>query len=157
MVKKTNKDTSAEATQVEEPVIAEAVEPEAEISETAEVAPVEEAPVVEPNSPEVAVEVPPTKVTEVSHNPTFIEWPTDLWGLTHDLKAAFVAAASRVQGALDKKRLVDEVINIGRLHLEAKFTVDAKVRQAAIDAVIAENEAKEAEEAEQEPAQKELF
>jgi len=89
----------------------------------------------------------------VSHNPTFVEWPTDLWGLTHDLKAAFVAAASRVQGALDKKRLVDEVINIGRLHLEAKFTVDAKVRQAAIDAVVAENEAKEAEE----PAQKELF
>lgn len=125
-------------------------DPEPAVIETPEVT----EPVVDPKAKEEKVkEVKKTKEIVVSHNSTFIEWPTDLWGLTHDLKAAFVAAASRIQGAIDKKRLVDEVINIGRLHLEAKFTVDAKVRQAAIDAVVAENEAKEAEE----PAQKELF
>lgn len=100
---------------------------------------------------EIPVEAPAT--IEVFHNSTFIEWPTDLWGMTTEIKEAFVRLASRIQGAADKKRLADQVINIGRLHLEAKFSVDAKVRQAAIEAVIAENEAKEVEE----PAQKELF
>lgn len=99
---------------------------------------------------------------KASHNPTLLVWPTDVWGFTAQLKDAIVAAASRVNGAADKKALVDAVLATGLAHLEAKYKVDAAVRQAAIDAVIAENEARETEETVQEtkpevPAQGELF
>jgi hypothetical protein len=102
----------------------------------------------EPEATE-AVEAP---VAAVSHNATMVVWPTDTWGLTAGLKDAIVAAASRVNGAADKKALVDAVLATGLAHLEAKYMVDAGIRQAAIDAAIAQNEAKE-----EAPAQAELF
>ena len=105
---------------------------------------------------EEVTEAPAVEAVDVSHNSSFLVWPTDPWGMTIELKAALIHIASRIQGATDKKELVDAVLEIGLGHIKAKFLVDAKVRQAAIDAVIAENEAKEAETVEA-PAQTELF
>ena len=106
-------------------------------------------------SEEVATVVAAATPVEASHNPTLLVWPTDVWGFTAQLKDAIVSAASRVNGAADKKALVDAVLATGLAHLEAKYTVDAAIRQAAIDAVVAQNEAKEAEP--EAPAQAELF
>lgn len=92
---------------------------------------------------------------QASHNPTMLVWPTDVWGFTAALKDALVAVASRVNGAPDKKALVDAVLATGLAHLEAKYANDSMIRQNAINAAIAQNEAKEAEL--EDPAQGELF
>lgn len=97
----------------------------------------------------------PARPVKASHNPTLLVWPTDVWGFTTQLKDAIVAAASRVNGAADKRALVDAVLATGLAHLEAKYAIDSAIRQAAIDAAIAHNEAKEAEA--EVPAQGELF
>ena len=102
-----------------------------------------------------AISATPAGLPIVSHNSTLVEWPTDTWGFTTELKAAIINVASRVQGAADKKLMVDQVFNIGRAHLEAKFAIDSSIREAAIAAAIADNEAKEAEV--EAPAQTELF
>lgn len=102
-----------------------------------------------------AISATPAGLSIVSHNSSLVEWPTDTWGFTTELKAAIVNVASRVQGAADKKLMVDQVFNIGRAHLEAKFAIDSSIREAAIAAAIAENEAKDAEP--EAPAQTELF
>lgn len=104
---------------------------------------------------EVGAVVEAATPVEASHNPTLLVWPTDVWGFTAALKDAIVSAASRVNGAADKKALVDAVLATGLAHLEAKYAVDSAIRQAAIDAAIAQNEAKEAEP--EAPAQAELF
>lgn len=151
----------AEVAPVEAPIAEEPV-PEASVEVPVAVTP---APVVEAPAPTQGVITPeqaattdavptPAALPIVSHNSTFVEWPSDIWGMTTEFKEAIVRLASRVQGAIDKKRIVDEVFNIGRAHFEAKFTVDAKVRQDAIDAVVAQNEGTEVEVA---PAQAELF
>lgn len=59
-------------------------------------------------------------VDGISPNPTYLQFPTDTWGLTKDLKAALVAVASRVGAHPDKKALVDECLRIGVGHLEAR-------------------------------------
>jgi hypothetical protein len=120
----------------------------------------EEAAPAEATTPaEVVKEAAPVAVPAgpvVSHNPTFIQWPTDPWGMTAELKDTIVRLASRIQGAEDKKRLADAALAVGIAHLEAKFLIDAKVREDAIAAVVAENEAKQAIE-ETIAAQGELF
>lgn len=145
----------------EEVVEAEATTPAEVVEEAAPEAPVEdpapaefiEAEVTEPVL-EAVVEAPVAAVA-VSHNSTFLVWPTDVWGFTAALKEALIMAASRINGAADKKALVDAVLATGLAHIEAKYAVDAQIRQAAIDAAIAQNEAKET--VAEAPAQAELF
>ena len=144
-----NKNKPAKAAAIPEATVVEAVLAETVVATvTAPEETVEEV--------EEVTEAPAVEAVDVSHNSSFLVWPTDPWGMTIELKAALIHIASRIQGATDKKELVDAVLEIGLGHIKAKFLVDAKVRQAAIDAVIAENEAKEAETVEA-PAQTELF
>lgn len=75
-------------------------------------------------------------------NSAHLEWPTDRWGVTKDLKKALTDVASRIAGDQAKKELTDEVLRIGLAHLEAKFTQDhtyratrqKEVRRAEIEA-----------------------
>lgn len=85
-------------------------------------------------------------VNGVHHNPTFLMYPTDKWGLTKDLKAAFASVASRIAGSSDKKALVDEVIRIGLGHVEAKFSVDKIKRDEQMAKAQAEAEARKEKE-----------
>lgn len=61
---------------------------------------------------------------KASANPAHLDFPSDRWGLTKDLRKAIVSTASRVAGSEDKKRLVDETLKIGLAHIEAKFERD---------------------------------
>lgn len=83
---------------------------------------------------------PEAKKAPVSHNPTFLEWPTDVWGLTKDLKKAVVALANRVKGQPDKKALVEATLEVALAHIEARYTHDSKLREARIEKAEAESE-----------------
>ncbi len=85
---------------------------------------------------EVATAKPRTRIGEANtganSNPTNLVFPTDRWGVTKDLKKAFIYTASRVAGDEAKKQLVDDTLAILLEHLEAKFKVDAKVRKVVL-------------------------
>jgi len=85
----------------------------------------------------------------VSHNPTLIVWPTDIWGLTKDVKAAIIAATSRINGQADKKALLDATLAIALGHLASKYQSDTESRAVQI--------AKDARDAVVEPTQDTLF
>lgn len=67
-------------------------------------------------------------VNGVSANSARLEFPTDKWGLTKDVKKAMIAMASRIAGDDSKKELADEVLRILNGHLEEKFASDKKHR-----------------------------
>lgn len=81
----------------------------------------------------------------VSHNPALIEWPTDLWGMCKDFRAAVTALGQRCGGAEDKRELVLAHLKVAVLYLEAKYEVEKALRDAAIAKVAAEAEAAEGE------------
>jgi hypothetical protein len=60
----------------------------------------------------------------VSHNASYLAFPSDRWGITKDLKKAIIDVASRCAGDDAKKELIDDVLRIGIGHLNAKFKVD---------------------------------
>ena len=142
MAKNKNKDTKAPEPEVPELNI-EA--PASESTDTPKVQP-ELPPAPEPEVPaDVPAEVSPVKVRRpetytVSHNAALIEWPTDIWGLTKDLKKAFLVVASRINGQEDKKELVDAVLRVAHLHLEAKYTKESELRAARIAKAEAETQ-----------------
>lgn len=63
--------------------------------------------------------------------PQAIIWPTDIWGLTKDLKAALTSLSSRLAGSPDKKALFDETLKAGLAYLEVKYEADRSAREAA--------------------------
>ena len=58
-----------------------------------------------------------------------LTFPTDRWGITKDLKKAFITAASRVAGDESKKKLVDDIVAILVKHVDEKFAVDSAKRK----------------------------
>lgn len=113
-----------EEAKVEAAVEAVATEAVAEEKATdTEVAPAAEA------VAEEAVEAPLAKVKKAHTNAAMLDWPTDVWGLTKDLKLAIIQVASRVNGHEDKKELVDTVLEVGLDFLQAKYREDNKVRK----------------------------
>lgn len=62
-------------------------------------------------------------------NPALLDFPTDRWGITKDIKTAITRAASRIAGDEGKKALVDEVLRILVLHLNAKYKQDHAYRE----------------------------
>lgn len=85
----------------------------------------------------------PMSLDSISHNPALIEWPTDIWGLTKDLKKEFLKAASRINGQADKKALLDSTLAIAHAHLESKFKKDASILDARAKKEMAEEKAAE--------------
>lgn len=86
--------------------------------------------------PEVEVVAPKTghRIDDgVSHISTLLEFPTDQWGLTKDLKTALIAVASRVNGHPDKLELVEQTLEVLLVHLKAKYRNDALARGVAVE------------------------
>lgn len=77
-----------------------------------------------------APEVPAATAPAISHNPAFLEWPTDIWGLTKDVKKAFVVLANRVKGQPDKMELVERTLEVALGHLNARYQHDNELRAA---------------------------
>lgn len=82
----------------------------------------------------------PDPAPKVSHNVSMLEWPTDIWGLTKDLKSALTYIASRINGQPDKKELVSKVLEIGTAHIEAKYALESEQRAARIAKEAEKNE-----------------
>jgi len=107
---------------------------------------------------EIVVEAPeaapattlPAKVREaapvvIPSNAALIEWPTDVWGLTKDVKKAIISATARVSGQADKKALLDNVLRIALAHLEARFEADNTLRAKRIEKAAAAAEPEQVE------------
>ena len=77
-------------------------------------------------------------------NPVNLKFPADPWGVTKDLKVAFIGVASRVAGDERKRDLVMETLAILARHFEEKFEKDNEYRKQRA------TEAKERAEAEAE-------
>ena len=69
------------------------------------------------------------KPVDVSHNPAFLLWPTDVWGLTKDVKKAFVAVAHRVKGQPDKMKLLEDTLDVAMKYLDARYNHDRELRE----------------------------
>lgn len=63
-------------------------------------------------------------------NASMLEWPTDVWGMTREYKAAVLALASRLNGAEDKKALFDATQEIAIQFINDKFEHDKALREA---------------------------
>lgn len=67
-------------------------------------------------------------------NSSMLEWPTDIWGLTREYKAAVIALASRLNGADDKKELFDATHAVAMQFINDKFEHDKEVRESQAEA-----------------------
>ncbi len=72
-----------------------------------------------------ADEPTPTPVpASVTANPALIDWPSDIWGMTSTLRAAFIMAARAVRGNDEKMKLFMDTVRIGAQHAVARFDGD---------------------------------
>ena len=62
---------------------------------------------------------------EVSHNPSALLFPTDIWGFTSDLKQAGKLCISKTHGAEDKYKMVRNVLLILLAHLDARYNEES--------------------------------
>ena len=81
----------------------------------------------------------------VSANPALIVYPTDVWGMTTDLKAAVKFLAARVCGCPEKYKVVQDTLTIALEHMRVRYEED----KARLEADVAEQ--KEDENAPKEP------
>lgn len=65
-----------------------------------------------------------TTTIEVPSNATLIEWPTDQYQLTRDVKSASVKAAGRINGSRDKLLVLVNVHLMAIEHAKAKYLAD---------------------------------
>lgn len=76
-----------------------------------------------------------------SHNPAFIVWPTDIWGVTKEFKTAVMRMASNTRGDDKKREMIDETIRIALAHFDAKFIDDKKRLSIYVERHLAEKKA----------------
>lgn len=57
-----------------------------------------------------------------------LEFPTDVYGMTRELRAAVQALSSRIDGSEDKKKLVNATVAIIVKHIKAKTEYEAENR-----------------------------
>lgn len=119
----------------------EVVEAPAIATEAVDAVEASENPVEAPEAPSATT--PPEKVRRAApvvavSNPALINWPTDIWGITKDVKKAIVAATARVNGQADKKAVLDSVLRIALAHLEARFEADSTLRAKRIEKAAAD-------------------
>lgn len=82
---------------------------------------------------------------DVGTNGLAIDWPSDPYGLTKDLKTAIKQVASRIAGHADKKALVSATLIKAIAHLKVKFEADAAIRDARLAEAAAQESNQEAE------------
>lgn len=64
------------------------------------------------------------EVPEVSTNPALLEFPTDKWGYTSNMRKELLRAASTIKGQPDKAALYLATLDLIRAHVVARFKVD---------------------------------
>lgn len=77
-----------------------------------------------------------TKV-KMDANPTKIAWPTDKWGFTRELRKAVLTTATKLKGDADKKRLLDETLEVAIEFLEVNYESSQRARKRALDKLAA--------------------
>lgn len=60
----------------------------------------------------------------VSVNPSMIVFPTDIWGVTTDLKDSIRTIAARVSGCPEKFELVMKTLKIAEQHIKVRYNDD---------------------------------
>lgn len=65
-----------------------------------------------------------TQDEAVSSNPLLVKWPTDLDGITSELKAGILTAAGKLNGRQDKLDILLATMKVGVAHVMAR--VDAQ-------------------------------
>lgn len=78
----------------------------------------------------------PTKV-KMDSNPTKINWPTDKWGCTRELRKAVIATAAKLRGDADKKKLLEETLEVAIEFLEVNYESSQRERKRALDKLAA--------------------
>ena len=63
-------------------------------------------------------------------NPSELQFPTDRWGLTKDVKASIVAMTARICGSPEKYELAKETLDTLLAYLEARYELDKAARGA---------------------------
>jgi hypothetical protein len=83
------------------------------------------------------------KVTKVKmdSNPTKINWPTDKWGFTRELRKAVTLTAAKLKGDADKKRLLDDTLEVAIEFLEVNFESSKRERKRMLDKLAAKDAA----------------
>lgn len=66
-------------------------------------------------------------------NSSFLVFPTDIYGLTKDLKKAIIASASRINGHEDKYKLFHDTLAVGLKHIEARYGEAIEARSKLYD------------------------
>lgn len=79
-----------------------------------------------PVTPEPTVEPPVLDAAgvPVSSNPALVIYPTDVWGMTTDLKATVKYLAARVCGCPEKYKVVQDTLKIALEHLRVRYQED---------------------------------
>ena len=81
---------------------------------------------------------------KMDSNPTKIEWPTDKWGFTRELRKAICITASKLRGDADKKRLLDATLEVAIEFLEVNYESSQRERKRALDKLAAKEAGAEA-------------
>ena len=90
---------------------------------------------------------------KMDSNPTKISWPTDKWGFTRELRKAVTATAAKLRGDADKKKLLDETLEVAIEFLEVNYASSQRERKRALDKLAArEAQAEEPKAKKKEPA-----
>jgi hypothetical protein len=69
----------------------------------------------------------------ISANPAKVEWPTDQWGFTRELRAAGLKAAQGVRGDEQKLAIFMETIRVLVMHMKARMPVDVEHRAVVLE------------------------
>ena len=80
---------------------------------------------------------------KMDSNPTKIEWPTDKWGFTRELRKAVTITASKLKGDADKKKLLDDTLEVAIEFLEVNYESSQRERKRMLDKLAAKEAGEE--------------
>ena len=70
-----------------------------------------------------------TRAKKVPANSSLLVFPTDVYGITSDLKKACIKIGSKIGAQPEKLTLVKEVLDICLQHIEAKYEQNKKLQK----------------------------
>lgn len=65
----------------------------------------------------------------VSDNPAAIQWPSDQWGFTSEVRKAISLAAGKLGGSKEKEALLIGTIMVGLAHVKKRSEKDKRNRE----------------------------
>lgn len=91
---------------------------------------------------------------KMDSNPTKIDWPTDKWGFTRELRKAICITASKLRGDADKKRLLEATLEVAIEFFEVSYESSQRERKRALEKLAAKDAGAEAPKPIKKPAPK---